>query len=290
VKNPIVVGTDGSPPAERAVEWAAAEAARRGRRLHIVHALQSHECGLAFYPGPWGADSLTEAGEHILVRAAELAAKTASGITVTTELVFEAPAFALRQQAGRGAEVIVGQRGLGGFAGLLLGSTSLSLAGRTVCPLIVVRGSNGDEQDEVLVGVDLRDDGSSRVLEYAFETAALRGAWVRAVHTWEVPPTLFNRAYPVTVRQALAASQDRLAEAVAPWRGRYPDVRVIEETPPGHPVDELIKRSGRADLLVAGSHRYGAGPHIGSVSHGLIHHADCPVAVIAARTSQGGSE
>jgi nucleotide-binding universal stress UspA family protein len=290
VKNPIIVGTDGSPPAERAVEWAAAEAARRRLRLHIVCALRPHECGLGFHPGLWGADSLTDAGERILVRAAECVAKTAPDVTVTTELVFEAPAFVLRRQACRAAEVIVGQRGLGGFAGLLLGSTSLGLAGRTACPLIVVRGSTGDGRNEVLVGVDLRDDGSSRALEYAFEAAALRGAWVRAVHTWEVPPTLFNGAYPVTVREALAASQDRLAEAVAPWRGRYPDVRVIEETPPGQPVDELIKRSDRADLLVVGSHRHGAGPHIGSVSHGAIHHSDCPVAVLPARTSQGGSE
>jgi nucleotide-binding universal stress UspA family protein len=103
-----------------------------------------------------------------------------------------------------------------------------------------------------------------------------------------VPPTLFNGAYPVTVRQAFAASQDRLADAMAPWRARYPDV-VIEETPPGQPVDELIKRSDRADLLVVGSHRHGAGSHIGSVSHGVIHHADCPAAVIAARTSQRSS-
>jgi nucleotide-binding universal stress UspA family protein len=272
--NPIVVGTDGSPSADRAVEWAAAEAVRRGRRLHIVYAAPAREC------------ELTNAGEPILVRAAALAAKAVPDVAVTTELVSEAPAFALREQGERAAEVVVGHRGHDGFAGLLLGSTSLSLAGRTSCPLVIVRGEAGDERDEVVAGVDLCDGGSERVLAYAFEAASLRGAWVRVVHTWEVPPTLFNGAYSVTIRQALAAAQNRLADAAAPWRTRYPNVRAIEETPPGRPMDELVKRSGRADLLVVGSHRHGAGPHIGSVSPGVIHHADCPVAVIAASTTQ----
>jgi nucleotide-binding universal stress UspA family protein len=273
--NPIVVGTDGSPSAERAVEWAAAEAARRRCRLHVVYAAQPRECGLAFSPGPWDVELLTEAGEHFLLHATEIAAKAIPDVPVTTELMFEAPGFALREQAARAAEVVVGHRGRGGFAGLLLGSTSLSLAGRTPCPLVIVRGGSG-EGDEVLAGVDLRDEESARVLEYAFEAAAVRGAWVRAVYTW----TLFDGANPGAVREALTAAQTHLSEAVAPWRARYPEVRVVEETPPGHPVEELVCRSDRADLLVVGSHRHGAGPHIGSVSHGVIHHADCPVVVI----------
>jgi len=268
--NPIVVGTDGSPGAERAVEWAAAEAARHRCGLNVVYAAQPRECGLGF----WDVDLLTEAGEQFLRRAAELAAKTAPDVPVTTELMFEAPRLALREQAVRATEIVVGHRGRGGFTGLLLGSTSLSLAGRTPCPLVIVRGRSG-EGDEVLAGVDLRDDASARVLEYAFEAAAVRGAWVRAVYAW----TLFDGTYPGAVREALSAAQIRLSEAVAPWRARYPQVRVVEETPPGHPVEELAGRSERACLLVVGSHRHGAGPHIGSVSHGVIHHADCPVVV-----------
>jgi nucleotide-binding universal stress UspA family protein len=285
--NPIVVGTDGSPSAERAVAWAAAEAERRGCRLHIVYAVLPREYGLTL--GAWCVGSLADAGESILLRAGELAAKTVPGVAVTTELMSEMPAFALREQGERAAEIVVGHRGHGGAAGLLLGSTSLSLAGRTSCPLVIVRGEAGDERDEVVVGVDLLDGGSERVLAYAFEAASLRGAWVRIAHTWEVPPTLFNGAYSVTIRQALAAAQNRLADAAAPWRARYPDVRAIEETPAGRPMDELIKRSGHADLLVVGSHRHGAGPHLGSVSHNVIHHADCPVAVIAASTTQTDS-
>ena len=102
--NPIVVGTDGSPSADRAVEWAAAEAVRRGRRSHIVYAAPAREC------------ELTNAGEPILVRAAALAAKAVPDVAVTTELMSEAPAFALREQGERAAEVVVGHRGHDGLA------------------------------------------------------------------------------------------------------------------------------------------------------------------------------
>lgn len=283
MNEPIVVGTDGSPYADRAIEWAAAEAARRNRPLHIVHAVQPWIRDLGFSPDPWVSDSLADTGEQILTNAVQAAAKAAPDIAVTTELMLQTPSAALREQSERAYEVVVGHRGLGGFTGLLLGSTSLKLAGKTQVPVIVVRGGggNGDGRDEVLAGVDLcNDDGSARVLEYAFQAAAIRRAWVRIVLAWPVPTDPPNGAYALSVRQALADVQNRLAEAVAPWRAEFPSVRAIEETPPGQPVEELVKRSDHADLLVVGSHRRCHTPHLGSVSHGVIHHADCAVAVI----------
>jgi nucleotide-binding universal stress UspA family protein len=280
---PIVVGTDGSPHAERAVEWAAAEAARRARPLHVLHAVPPWDPGLTLTPDPWAAETLAEAGERILGHAVELAVKTAD-VEVTTEQVYATPVAALRERAGEAAEVVVGHRGLGGFKGLLLGSTSLKLAGRTPCPVVIVRGENGADRREVLVGVDPRDEAHPRVLHHAFRHAVARGSRVRVLHTWEVPPTLFDSAYPAAIRQALAAAQERLAEAVAPWRVRFPDVKVVEEARPGHPADRLVEASARAELLVVGAHRHGHGGRIGSVGHGVIHHADCPVAIVGATT------
>lgn len=293
MNEPVVVGTDGSPTADRAVEWAAAEAVRRRRPLHIVHALQPWTCGLGFNPGPWSSDSLTGSGEQILTNAADVAAKAAPDLAVTTELMFQPPSAALREKSRRAYEVVVGHRGLGGFTGLLLGSTGLRIAGRTPSPVIVVRGEGGDAdgRSEILAGVDLCDDeGSARILDYAFETAAVRHAWVRVVLAWPVPTGLPGGAYAVGVRQALAAVQQRLAETVAPWRIGFPGVRVVEETPSGQPVEELLKRSGHAALLVVGSRGHGACPHLGSVGHGVIHHSECPVAVIGRPASQESSE
>ncbi len=281
---PIVVGTDGSARADLAVEWAADEAVLRGLPLHIVHAAERWDYDVPFHTAPGLSESLTESGERVLTDAVDRAAKGRSGLPITTELMFESPAYSLRSMAGRAREIVVGHRGLGGFSGMLLGSTGLRVAGHVRIPVIVVRGELHERRGEILVGVDLSEE-SELVLRYAFEAAAIRGAWVRAVHVWQVPYPLYAGAYPVSVHQAAAVSQERLADAVAPWRARFPDVRVIEQAPPGQIVKELSERSARAALLVVGSR--GAtglrGLHLGSVSHGVIHHADCPVAVVRER-------
>jgi nucleotide-binding universal stress UspA family protein len=281
---PIVVGTDGSPRADLAVEWAAEEAGRRERPLHILHAVEPWPCDLPFHPAPGLSESLSETGGRILAEAAELALKARPGVEVTTALVRESPAEALRLAAGRAHEVVLGHRGLGALPALLLGSTGLKVADHAPGPVVIVRGGTDATYEEVVVGVDHTGE-SALALRYAFEAALLRGAWVRAVHVWEMPPVAVTKAYPAAIREVAAAAAERLAGAVAPWREAYPDVRLIEQAPAGHPVGELVERSARADLLVVGarSNRAARGPHLGSVAHGMIHHSQCPVAVVHAR-------
>jgi nucleotide-binding universal stress UspA family protein len=274
---PIVAGTDGSGRADLAIEWAADEAALRNRPLHIVHAAERWEYDVPFHAAPGMCESLTEAGGRVLDEAVVRAAKARPGLRITTELIFDSPARALRSLGRRAAEIIVGDRGLGGFAGLLLGSTGLKVAGQVPIPVIIVRGQMGERRGEVLVGVDFSEE-SDHALGYAFEAAALRGAWVRVIHAWRPAAG----AFPISVHQAAAVVQDRLADAVAPWRARFPDVRVVEQTPCGHPVSELSDHSSRAALLVLAA-RGAGGPrarYLGSVGHGAIHHADCPVAIV----------
>lgn len=256
---PIVVGTDGSSHADIAVEWAADEAVRHLRPLHIVHATERYDIP----------------AERVLAEATARAEKNRPELAVTGELITESPAYALRIAARRAFEVVVGHRGDGGFDGMLLGSTGLRAAGHAQGPVVVIRGAATERYREVVVGVD---GPAETALRYAFRAAAARGAWLRAVHTW-LPP---ERAYPVALDRACATAAERLAEAVAPWQERYPDVKVIEQTPSGHPIRELAERSALADLLVVGS-RAAMGPHglfLGPVAHGAIHHARCPVAVV----------
>jgi nucleotide-binding universal stress UspA family protein len=270
---PIVVGTDGSSRADLAVEWAADEATLRRRPLHIVHAAERWEPDVPFHLAPGMCESLTETGERVLAEAAERAAKIRPGLLITTELVFGRPAPALRALGGRAEEVIVGNRGLGGFAGMLLGSTGLRVAGHVPVPVIIVRGEPRECRGEVLVGIDL-SPASAEILRYAFEAAALRGAWVRVVHAWHVPAAMRT----VSVHETAAVTQERLTDAVAPWRAAFPDVGVVEQTPCGHPVSALAERSSRAALLIVGA--ADGGVCLGSVGHGVIHHAECPVAVV----------
>lgn len=274
---PIVVGTDGSSRADLAVEWAADEATLRRRPLHIVYAAERWEYDVPFHAAPGMCESLTETGAAILAQAGERAAKAHPCLPVTTELIFDSPARALCSLGRRADEIVVGHRGLGGFTGMLLGSTGLRVAGHVPVPVIVVRGEIGERRGEVLAGVDPRQDATD-VLAYAFEAATIRGAWVRVVHAWQAP-------LGGSVQETAAVTQERLADAVAPWRAKFPDVGVVEQTPRGHPVGELAGRSSRAALLVVGSRALTGrcGRHglvLGPVVHGVIHHADCPVAVI----------
>ncbi|MFL6054834.1 MAG: universal stress protein [Actinoallomurus sp.] len=282
---PIVVGTDGSPRAGLAVEWAAEEAGRTGRPLQVLHAIERWAYDLPFHPAPGLSESIAESGDRVLAEAVELAVKARPGIEVTTDLVQDSPAEALRVAAGRAYEIVLGHRGLGGLASLLLGSTGLKVAGHAPGPVIIVRGQPDEPCGEVVVGVD-RSGESALALRYAFEAAAIRGAWVRAVHVWETPSAAITGAYPTAIRDAAASAAELLAGAIAPWRERYPKVRVIEQATSGHVVGELVERSTHADLLVVGARancggRYGL--HLGSVGHGVIHHSSCPVAVVRAR-------
>ncbi|MEV5705982.1 universal stress protein [Actinoallomurus sp. NPDC052274] len=282
---PIVVGTDGSPRAGLAVEWAAEEAGRTGRPLHVLHAIERWPCDMPFHPAPGLGESRTESGARILAEAVDLALKARPDIEVTTGLVEEAPAEALRQAAFGAYETVIGNRGLGGLAALLLGSTGLKVAGHVPGPVIIVRGEPEETHGEVVVGVD-RSGESALALRYAFEAARVRGAWVRAVHVWETSLIEADGAYPAAIREAAASAANLLVGAVTPWRDRYPEVRIIEQAVSGHPVGELVERSAHADLLVVGVRSNCGGRHglhLGSVSHGVIHHAPCPVAVVRAR-------
>jgi nucleotide-binding universal stress UspA family protein len=270
---PIVVGTDGSSRADLAVEWAADEATLRRCPLHIVHAAERWEPDVPFHLAPGMCESLTESGERVLAEAAQRAAKIRPGLLITTELVFGRPAAALRALGGRAEEVVVAGRGLGGFAGMLLGSTGLRVAGHVPVPVIIIRGEPGECRSEVLVGVDLSAT-STGILRYAFEAAALRDAWVRVVHAWHVPAAMQT----VAVQETAAVTQERLTDAIAPWRAAFPELGVVEQTPCEHPVSALAERSSRAALLVIGA--AGRDPCLGSVAHGATHHAACPVAVV----------
>ncbi|GAA3126767.1 hypothetical protein GCM10017687_46810 [Streptomyces echinatus] len=73
-----------------------------------------------------------------------------------------------------------------------------------------------------------------------------------------------------------------LAEALQPWRERFPEVPVAEHVEMGSAAQVLLSVVGRAQLMVVGrrARRTAVGARIGSVAHGVLHHAGCPVAVI----------
>jgi nucleotide-binding universal stress UspA family protein len=140
--NGIVVGVDGSQGSERALAWAAAEARLRGAQLNVVMAWQ---WPTALYAGAGWAGVDGEVVEDMridaetrLQRICLEAEKTLAGLDVVRTAIESTPAHAL-VEASAGAELlVVGTRGHGGFAGLLLGSVSQQCAHHSVCPVVII--------------------------------------------------------------------------------------------------------------------------------------------------------
>lgn len=137
----VVVGVDDSDIAVAAVEFALQEAARRGIGLVAVHAIETSASAMSEWASG-GLDPAVEAKEAV-VFANALASRqeTYPDVMVTQRLVEGAPGWALTEQS-QGAELlVVGTRGRGGFAALLLGSTSYTVLHTAGCPVAVVPGS-----------------------------------------------------------------------------------------------------------------------------------------------------
>lgn len=258
------------------MEWAAGEAVLRGRSLRIVHAVERWPFRVPLLAP---SDGAVEEGKAILEAARAAVRERWPDLGVTTALVEEETEKALREESKDAFALVLGRRGRGGFAGMPLGSTSRRMASESSVPVVIVRGE-ASEGGEVVVGVDLSWD-SELVLEHAFETASLYGARLRAVHAWMV------YGVPVEAGAVLdeeAVRDELLGHVVAahePLREKYPQVDVVEDVVMAHPVSALTEASRGARLLVVGAdHRHWDAFRLGSVTHGAVHHAECPVTVV----------
>ena len=193
---------------------------------------------------------------------------------------------ALVEESHLAHTLVVGSRGAGGFAGLVIGSTTLHLTSSAACPVIAVPGPPDVDAPRrgVIVGVD-GSPLSDAAIEYAFEVAADVGESLTAIHAWHDPtPTGLGIMLPLFHDVKLVAQEERLvlAESMAGWQAKFPDVEVEHTVVLGHAVPALVSRAANARLLVVGSRGLGSirSLVLGSVSHGVLHHATGPVAVV----------
>ncbi len=285
--SPVIAGVDGSSHAREAACWAGAEARSQNRTLHVLHAsvwsMVSHPVPLAVPAGH--RQAMLDKAQRWVREAANVARAAAPGVEVIERLVVGEPAAVLIGESRHAREVVVAARGLDGPVAELLGSTALALAQHAGCPVIVIRKSAlGDPAGPVVVGVDC-SAGSDGALEFALGHAARWAIPLVALHTWsdmrisEQDGTIWR-----TLDWAMVAADEErlLAERLAGWQDKYPDVEVRLMLARDRPVHRLLEAAEGARMLVIGSRGRGGVPGmlLGSTSQSLLHVAPCPVAIV----------
>ncbi len=274
----ILVGYDGSPDGRRALDWAVE--ATRQRRLPL-HVLIAGGSGSHLPPEQQGTYAQRIAG---LEREAEQVVTAALGTGTSTAISAAAAAPALLQAAEGASMIVLGAQGHGRITGALVGSVSQHVSRHAPCPVVVVRHQHTPESTRVVVGVDGSADSSAAVA-FAFDHASRTAAALQVVYGFR-PHVLPPGEVGVTAYRGLvdeiAVGERLLAEVVAGWSEKYPDVQVSSEAVPVPPARALTDASDRAALVVLGSRGRGAfsGLLLGSVSQDVLHRAHCPVAIV----------
>ena len=284
--SPVIVGTDGSETSLRAVEWAAREAELRGRPLRIVSvpALLPRMSWYRHSGPPSVTDLIHEAAEQALTRAAVRAAEIEPGVKVSATLLTGAPARALTAACEGASMLVVGSRGGGGLTALLLGSVSRDVALAAECPVVVVREESMAAHRQIVVSV--HDLDQPNALGFAFDEARRRQARLQVIYAWQLFLPVMRLAGTerpgADVHGVEPEAARWLTELIGPWRQKYPDVEVAEDSVHAPASRILVGASARADLLVLGrsSPPEFGNPGASAIANAVLHHAHCPVAVI----------
>ena len=291
---PVVVGVDGSEESLRAVEWAALEAKRHSSPLRIVSAPSLVPRMHAYNASPAAiANALRGIAARALDAAITRSEEVAQGLPITTGLLSGPPALAVAESGAEASMLVVGARGAGGFAAMVLGSVSRYAATRAPCPVVVVREESMAVHREIAVGIRDPQD-TDQTLAFAFEEAALRA------RTWS-PSTPGSGSRP---RCTFPRRRGVAADRPGPDRGRG-------RQQPGGRAGAGGARSTRACRSVMTSSTGippgcsratrpaptswcsagmvippDAGPGIGSIQHAVLDHAHGPVAVVPSGESR----
>jgi nucleotide-binding universal stress UspA family protein len=220
------------------------------------------------------------------IKVAEDSAVGNGSLQINAEVFVSAPAATLVRQSKDAEMVVVGSKGQSTWSRALLGSVSTALLHHAHCPVAVIHDELSSPQQPpdapVLVGID-GSRASELATAIAFDEASRRGVELVALHAWNDADL---RHIPTIEWSALQpAAEKTLAERLAGWQERYPDVTVRRLIVWRQPARHLLDKAQSAQLVVVGSHGRGgfAGMMLGSVSTAVVHVARTPVIVARQR-------
>lgn len=275
----VVVAVDGSDDSSRAVAWAVAEARSRRLPLVLVHAvphlLRDDDAPPRRSQVDRVLDEARQQAAHDPAVETEVRQLEPVGLEVGPAIV---------ESVRPGDLLVVGARGHSRLGGLVLGSVSQQVTRHAPGPVVVVRRGSDERATRIVVGVD-STAGAQVALDWAMSRAAEHGGDVTALRAWR-GTALHGAAnllpLPVDAVRQQEVERAALEADLAPWREKYPTVRLLAEAVPGHAGHLLAVASEHAGLVVVGSrgHRPAVETLLGSVGQAVLHHAHCAVAVI----------
>jgi nucleotide-binding universal stress UspA family protein len=269
----VVVGVDGSPQSSQALDWAIETAQLERRSLHLVHAHGT------------GSESVVE-GESLLQSAVQRVGTLDPTLRVTSANVQGSGKSALLAASGQAALLVVGTHGRGHLVTRVLGSTALALVNAAACAVAVVTPPTmaRERPRRVVVGVD-ESAGCHDAIGFAFSQADLRHLRLTAVHAWRASDRIGLLGAITQAdkwRTAVGNEEAAMAESLAGWSEKYPDVELSRVSIRTEPAAAILAASDVAALVVLGSRRAGAlSEAVGSpIVHTVLRGATCPVVVV----------
>jgi nucleotide-binding universal stress UspA family protein len=293
MRTPVVVGVDGSPPATRAAEAAGDLAARRGLPLQVLHVFSWPVLYPPFLPPSVAVQTDPRAVARQLVdAAAATVARKHPDLDIDVRMVDGYPPASLVDASRRAAFLVVGHRGLGGFAELLAGSVGVHTTTHAHCPVLVVRGGVAAPGAPIIVGAD-GSIPSRAAVRVAFGEARTRGCDLIAAlalppaDSWPSPATDAGQP-PVDPTDPIKAGLDAVID-------EFPDVKVHREVRHGRSAAHVLATladDARAGSIVVGSRGIGGfrGLLMGGTCRALIDHAPCPLVVVPPTRRSIGTE